>query len=155
MIEDVPFAAVVMRSKAGCGVLVGEEIEEQRLISWMKYAARISRRMQVFGDAWRIRRIIEVATDKQIDAGIAIVHALESAVDHVAILGAVLPMGIADARRPVGSQDDQIVAVHLDMAFQDAETRTVQTRTVALDGKSRDDGRSDVPARVQVLHQDA
>src|SRR5579871_4001643 len=101
LVENLPSAGIEVRAPSGLRALVRKQIQQKRITARLKNCLEIANGPQMLGDAGRIRRIVEIAADQEIDLRIAGVHGAEDAVNLVAIFVAMFAMLIRDSRGPV------------------------------------------------------
>src|SRR5262249_15979812 len=106
-----------------------------------------------------VRRVVEIAADEYVHGGIPLVGGAELAEDLIAVVVAasalvLLAFFLGEAGSPVRGDDDQVVTIDFDVAFQNPLAPAEQLGPVALYGQPGDDGRRNVPAAVRVLEQD-
>ena len=77
----------------------------------MKDLIHVRGRVEVSGDAFRFRRVVEIAADEQIDGGVASIHSSKDTMDLVPIFRTLLPFSVGNTGCPVAGNDDQVLAV--------------------------------------------
>src|SRR5579862_4650247 len=114
-----------MRAESLSSIFGGQEVEKYRLRVTRFGDTGVGDGMKVFEDAFIMRSVVEIARDEYVYHRVFAVHLRVGLVNGVGVFVPAMLGAAGNARRPVGREDGQILAVKDDVAFQYAQLAAV------------------------------